>query len=276
MPRRCSAISAPTSSRVEAPEGDTTRYTGPRRSADMASLFMGVNRNKRSIVLDLKQAAAREVLLRLVDTADVFVHNIRPQKLDKLGLGHADALLARHPRLIYAGIHGWREDGPYSGRPAYDDIIQGLCGRRAPDGPAHRRAALRADHPRRQDLRARRRRRRSSRRSTTARRPAAASSSKSRCSRPWWRSSWSSTCTAAASCPSRAGGLCARAGAVAAAVPHRRRLRLHAGLHRRAMAALLGRGRQARDDARPALRRSSPRAAATIDDVYRLAGEQIG
>jgi crotonobetainyl-CoA:carnitine CoA-transferase CaiB-like acyl-CoA transferase len=113
--------------KVEAPEGDTTRYTGPRCSADMASLFMGVNRNKRSIVLDLKHAPAREALLRLVDRADVFVHNIRPQKIDKLGLG-AQALLARRPTLIYAGIHGWREDGPYGGRPAYDDIIQGLCG----------------------------------------------------------------------------------------------------------------------------------------------------
>jgi crotonobetainyl-CoA:carnitine CoA-transferase CaiB-like acyl-CoA transferase len=113
--------------KIEPPEGDTTRYTGPRVSDDMASLFMGVNRNKRSIVLDLKTPAAREVLLRLVDNADVFVHNIRPQKLDKIGLG-SETLLARNPRLIYAGIHGWREDGPYSGRPAYDDIIQGLCG----------------------------------------------------------------------------------------------------------------------------------------------------
>ena len=113
--------------KVEAPGGDTTRHTGPRQSADMASMFLGLNRNKRSIVLDLKQAAAREVLLRLVDTADVFVHNIRPQKLEKIGLG-PDALLARRPRLIYAGLHGFREDGPYGGRPAYDDIVQGLCG----------------------------------------------------------------------------------------------------------------------------------------------------
>jgi crotonobetainyl-CoA:carnitine CoA-transferase CaiB-like acyl-CoA transferase len=113
--------------KVESPEGDTTRYTGPRISRDMASLFMGVNRNKRSIVLDLKTPSAREALLRLVDRADVFVHNIRPQKLDGLGLSSA-ALCKRNPRLIYAGIHGWREDGPYSGRPAYDDIIQGMCG----------------------------------------------------------------------------------------------------------------------------------------------------
>ncbi len=113
--------------KVEAPGGDTTRFTGPRNSPDMASLFLGLNRNKRSIVLDLKQAAARDVVLRLTDTADVFVHNIRPQKLEKIGLG-PDAFLARVPRLIYAGLHGFREDGPYGGRPAYDDIVQGLCG----------------------------------------------------------------------------------------------------------------------------------------------------
>ena len=63
----------------------------------------------------------------MVDAADAFVHNIRPQKLEKIGLG-SEALLARNPRLVYAGLHGWREDGPYSGRPAYDDIMQGLTG----------------------------------------------------------------------------------------------------------------------------------------------------
>jgi crotonobetainyl-CoA:carnitine CoA-transferase CaiB-like acyl-CoA transferase len=113
--------------KVEAPAGDTTRLTGPRQSPDMASVFLGLNRNKRSIVLDLKHEVARDALLRLIDTADVFVHNIRPQKLEKLGLG-PDALLKRRPQLIYAGLHGFREDGPYRGRPAYDDIIQGLCG----------------------------------------------------------------------------------------------------------------------------------------------------
>lgn len=113
--------------KIEPPGGDTTRYTGPRLSADMASLFLGVNRSKRSIVMDLKKPRAREVLLRMVDRADVLVHNIRPQKLEALGLGPG-ALCARNPRLIYAGVHGFREDGPYAGRPAYDDIIQGLCG----------------------------------------------------------------------------------------------------------------------------------------------------
>jgi crotonobetainyl-CoA:carnitine CoA-transferase CaiB-like acyl-CoA transferase len=113
--------------KIESPDGDSTRHTGPGRSGDMASLFLAVNRNKRSVILDLKQPAARDALLRMADAADVFVHNIRPQKLEKLGLG-SKVLLARNPRLIYAGLHGWRENGPYSGRPAYDDIIQGLCG----------------------------------------------------------------------------------------------------------------------------------------------------
>src|SRR5687767_14356856 len=113
--------------KIESPDGDSTRRTGPCRSDDMASLFLAVNRNKRSVILDLKQAAARDVLLRMADIADVFVHNIRPQKLEKIGLG-SDALLARNPRLIYAGLHGWREGGPYSGRPAYDDIMPRLTG----------------------------------------------------------------------------------------------------------------------------------------------------
>ena len=113
--------------KVEAPDGDTTRYTGPARSDDMAALFMGLNRNKRSIVLDLKQAAAREALWRLIDTADVFIHSIRPQKIDKLGFG-PDDVLARNARMIYAGIHGYGSGGPYAGAPAYDDVIQGQSG----------------------------------------------------------------------------------------------------------------------------------------------------
>src|SRR5712675_181801 len=62
--------------KVEGPQGDTTRHTGPRRNPHMASLFLGANRNKRSIVLDIKAPAAREVLLRLIDSADVFVQNV--------------------------------------------------------------------------------------------------------------------------------------------------------------------------------------------------------
>ena len=113
--------------KIEGPAGDTTRYTGPKRSADMSALYMGLNRNKRSLVLGLKQQSAKDALWRLIDTADVFVHSVRPQAMERLGFG-TDAVCGRNPRIIYAGIHGFRMDGPYAGRPAYDDVIQGLSG----------------------------------------------------------------------------------------------------------------------------------------------------
>ncbi|WP_231711277.1 CaiB/BaiF CoA transferase family protein [Xanthobacter dioxanivorans] len=113
--------------KIEPPEGDSTRRTGPATEAGMAALFLGVNRNKRSVMLDLKQPEARAALFALVDTADVFMHSMRPQKLDALGIS-PQALLARNPRLVYAGLHGFSEDGPYGGRPAYDDTIQGMAG----------------------------------------------------------------------------------------------------------------------------------------------------
>ncbi len=113
--------------KIEAPGGDSTRQTGPSVEAGMAAMFLSTNRNKRSVTLDLKQALAREALVELIDGADVFMHNIRPQKLAKLGL-EPKRLMERNPRLIYAGLHGFGEAGPYGGRPAYDDIIQGLTG----------------------------------------------------------------------------------------------------------------------------------------------------
>jgi len=113
--------------KIEAPGGDSTRFTGPAQQEGMSSLFLGVNRNKRSVVLDLKQAAAREALLALTDSADVFIHNVRPQKLARLGLT-PEVLCGRNPRLIFVGLHGFGEDGPYAGLPAYDDIIQALSG----------------------------------------------------------------------------------------------------------------------------------------------------
>ncbi len=113
--------------KVEAPGGDSTRGTGISRVPGMAGGFLTINRNKRSIVLDLKQPAGREALLRLLDGADVVMHNIRPQKMRALGLD-PDTLRARNPRLICASLTGFSEQGPYGGRPAYDDIIQGMCG----------------------------------------------------------------------------------------------------------------------------------------------------
>ncbi|WP_151447492.1 CaiB/BaiF CoA transferase family protein [Lacisediminimonas profundi] len=113
--------------KVESPEGDSTRTTGPARETGMSAVFFGLNRSKKSVVIDLKSPDGQQALQQLIGTADVFMHNMRPQKLGKVGLGPA-TLRARFPRLVYAGLHGFSEDGPYGGKPAYDDIIQGLSG----------------------------------------------------------------------------------------------------------------------------------------------------
>jgi len=113
--------------KIESPEGDAPRHTGPARSPNMAALFMGLNRSKRSLVLDLKHARAKTALWRLIAGADVLVHSMRPQKMKKLGFPH-QTVCAKHPRLVYAALHGYRDGGPYSGQPAYDDVIQGQSG----------------------------------------------------------------------------------------------------------------------------------------------------
>lgn len=116
--------------KVEPPEGDSTRRTGPAAEDGMSAIFLGVNRSKKSVALNLKQPAAQAALERLLAGADVLVHSMRPQKLAGLGLDPA-AVMARHPRLVYVSLLGFAEDGPYGGRPAYDDIIQGLSGNAA-------------------------------------------------------------------------------------------------------------------------------------------------
>jgi crotonobetainyl-CoA:carnitine CoA-transferase CaiB-like acyl-CoA transferase len=113
--------------KIETPQGDSTRHTGPSTERGMGAIFLGANRGKRSVMLDLKQPAARDALLKLVDTADVLMHSIRPQKLAAIGLD-PQTLRARNPRLVFVGLHGFAEGGPYGGMPAYDDIIQGLSG----------------------------------------------------------------------------------------------------------------------------------------------------
>ncbi len=113
--------------KIEAPEGDPMRYSGATRNPGMASLFMNTNRNKRSVVLDLKRPAALEALLRLVETADVFIHSMRPQTAERLGVSYP-ALSVRNPRIVYACGPGYRSDGPNRNRPAFDDVIQGESG----------------------------------------------------------------------------------------------------------------------------------------------------
>jgi crotonobetainyl-CoA:carnitine CoA-transferase CaiB-like acyl-CoA transferase len=113
--------------KIETPEGDSTRHTGPSTEEGMGAIFLGVNRGKRSVVLDLKTEAGRDAMLRLVDTADALMHSIRPQKLAAIGLDPA-TLRQRCPKLVFVGLHGFAEAGPYGGQPAYDDIIQGMSG----------------------------------------------------------------------------------------------------------------------------------------------------
>ena len=113
--------------KVEPPNGESTRYTGPAYEKGLSAIFLGVNRNKKSLCLDLKQPTTIAALLALVDQVDVIMHSMRPQKMAALGLD-AQTLLKRNPRLIYAGLYGFGEGGAYEGKPAYDDLIQGMSG----------------------------------------------------------------------------------------------------------------------------------------------------
>lgn len=113
--------------KVEPPAGDGTRLVGPMRSEAMGHIFLHVNRNKRSVVLDLKQADGREALLRLIDGADVFISNMRPAALERLGIRY-EQLCERNPRLIAVGLVGYGQKGAYAAKPAYDDLVQGATG----------------------------------------------------------------------------------------------------------------------------------------------------
>jgi crotonobetainyl-CoA:carnitine CoA-transferase CaiB-like acyl-CoA transferase len=113
--------------KVETTQGDSTRLIGPSRTPGMGSYFANLNRNKRSLAIDLKQPAAREALLRLVETADVFVHNMRIGAAARLGLDY-ETLSARNPKLIYACASGFRKGSSMQEFPAYDDLIQGVSG----------------------------------------------------------------------------------------------------------------------------------------------------
>ena len=115
--------------KIEAPEaGDLLRHIAQgARTPAMSGKFINFNRNKRSVVLDIKQPEGRAALLRLVAGADVFVSNIRPAALARARLDHA-SLAPDHPRLIHCGIVAFGTDGRYANRPAYDPIIQSLSG----------------------------------------------------------------------------------------------------------------------------------------------------
>jgi crotonobetainyl-CoA:carnitine CoA-transferase CaiB-like acyl-CoA transferase len=113
--------------KIERLEGDGWRSAGQFRHRGMSGQFMAVNRNKRSIALDLKHPDGKAVLQRLVRTADVLVSNIRPAGLARLGFSYEDCR-ALKPDLIYASATGFGQDGPWRARPAYDEIIQAASG----------------------------------------------------------------------------------------------------------------------------------------------------
>jgi len=113
--------------KVESPEGDLTRQIAPAAIPGMGAIYVNANRNKRSICLDLKKPGGREALLKLAAQCDVLAYNIRPQAMERLGLGY-EAIKAVNPKIIYAGVYGFGQDGPYAKKPAYDDLIQGGAG----------------------------------------------------------------------------------------------------------------------------------------------------
>lgn len=113
--------------KIEPPQGDIMRGPGPARSAGMGAAFLNANRNKRSVTLDLKNPADSLRLLNMVADAHVFLHNMRPAAIARLGLSFED-ISVYNPGLIYCAIVGYGQDGPYRNRPAYDDIIQAASG----------------------------------------------------------------------------------------------------------------------------------------------------
>lgn len=113
--------------KLESPEGDTTRYVGVAREHGRTGTFLLVNRGKRGIVVDLRRKEGKELCLKLMRNADVLIHSIRPQAIEKLGL-HYGAAKAANPQIIYCNLLGFGRGGRYSGKAAYDDTIEAASG----------------------------------------------------------------------------------------------------------------------------------------------------
>jgi crotonobetainyl-CoA:carnitine CoA-transferase CaiB-like acyl-CoA transferase len=121
--------------KVEPPQGDDTRRWGPPFAGDTAAYFIGLNRNKRGMVLDLNEQAERDVLVKLLESADVLVENFKVGTLERWGIGQQD-LAQRFPRLIHCRISGFGADGPLGGLPGYDAVIQAMSGLMSINGSA--------------------------------------------------------------------------------------------------------------------------------------------
>lgn len=114
--------------KIEPPQGDDTRRWGPPFKDGSASYFHGVNRNKRAVTLDLGRAEGREVLMRLLEDADVFLENFKAGTMERWGLGYEEVLAERFPRLVYGRITGFGVDGPLGAMPGYDAVAQAMAG----------------------------------------------------------------------------------------------------------------------------------------------------
>lgn len=114
--------------KVEPPQGDETRDWGPPFKGDYSSYFAGVNRNKRSIALDLSRSEGRDVVMRMLEGADALVENFKTGTMEKWGMGYEQTLKARFPRLIHLRVSGFGADGPLGGYPGYDAVIQACAG----------------------------------------------------------------------------------------------------------------------------------------------------
>lgn len=113
--------------KIETIEGDMNRAVPPQGAPGIGGAFANNNRNKRSLSVDLKHEEGKEILRRLIRTSDALVHNMRQSALDRLGFGW-EQVHALNPKLVYCAALGYGSDGPYAGKPAYDDIIQASCG----------------------------------------------------------------------------------------------------------------------------------------------------
>jgi crotonobetainyl-CoA:carnitine CoA-transferase CaiB-like acyl-CoA transferase len=114
--------------KIEPPQGDEVRDWGPPFHDGDAAYFIGVNRNKRGMALDLTRPEGRQVLLRLLKDADILLENYKPGTMEKWGLGYHEVLGKQFPRLIHCRISGFGSDGPLGGFPGYDAIVQAMAG----------------------------------------------------------------------------------------------------------------------------------------------------
>ena len=122
--------------KIEAETGDETRGWGPPFRRGVSSYFLNLNRNKKSIVIDLRRNKGREIVLRLLQDTDVLLENFKTGTMERWGLGYQQTLQEKFPQLIHCRISGFGENGPFGGAPGYDAILQAMTGMMSINGMA--------------------------------------------------------------------------------------------------------------------------------------------